>query len=105
MNTMFYVVCIVAIVLGANTIQQYLKMRHRKEEGSKIAEETQAQMDRLEERIKRSELEVLSNVDSSYPPTDLVAKVDANSQKLSDLQVQVGRIDERTKAIQRLLED
>ena len=52
MNTMFYVVCIVAIVLGANTIQQYIKMRHRKEEGSKIAEETQSQLNALEERIK-----------------------------------------------------
>ena len=52
MNTMFYVVCIVAIVLAANTVQQYLKMRHRKEEGSKVAEETQVQLDRLEERIK-----------------------------------------------------
>ena len=52
MNTMFYVVCIVAIVLGANTIQQYIKMRHRKEEGSKIAEETQSQLNALEDRIK-----------------------------------------------------
>jgi hypothetical protein len=31
MNTMFYVVCIVAIVLAANTVQQYLKLRHHKE--------------------------------------------------------------------------
>ena len=61
MNTMFYVVCIVAIVLGANTIQQYLKMRHRKDEGSKIAEETQAQMDRLEDRIKVLERIVTEN--------------------------------------------
>ncbi len=52
MNTMFYVVCIVAIVLGANTVQQYLKLRHRKEEKSAATEETQAQLDALEERIR-----------------------------------------------------
>ena len=61
MNTMFYVVCIVAIVLAANTIQHYLKLRHRKEEGSKVAEETQAQLDRLEERIKVLERIVTEN--------------------------------------------
>ena len=61
MNTMFYVVCIVAIVLGANTIQQYLKLRHRKEEGTKVAEETQVQLDRLEERIKVLERIVTEN--------------------------------------------
>jgi cell division protein FtsB len=49
---MFYVVCIIGIVLAANTVQQYLKLRHRKEENSKVAEETQAQIDQLEERIK-----------------------------------------------------
>ena len=52
MNTMFYVVCIVAIVLAANTVQQYLKLRHRKEDKSTLAEETQAQLDALEDRIK-----------------------------------------------------
>ena len=61
MNTMFYVVCIVAIVLAANTIQHYLKLRHRKEEGSKVAEETQTQLDRLEERIKVLERIVTEN--------------------------------------------
>ena len=52
MNTMFYVVCIIAIVLAANTVQQYLKLRHRKEEKNVVAEETQAQLDKLEERIQ-----------------------------------------------------
>ena len=61
MNTMFYVVCIVAIVLGANTIQQYLKLRQRKEEGSKIATETQSQLDELEERIRVLERIVTEN--------------------------------------------
>jgi hypothetical protein len=45
MNTMFYVLCIVAIVLAANTVQQYLKLRHRKEERDTVAEDTQAQLD------------------------------------------------------------
>lgn len=52
MNTMFYVVCIVAIVLAANTVQQYLKLRHRKEHRNVLADETQAQLDALEERIR-----------------------------------------------------
>ena len=61
MNTMFYVVCIVAIVLAANTVQQYLKLRHRKEDKSSLAEETQAQLDALEDRIKVLERIVTEN--------------------------------------------
>ena len=61
MNTMFYIVCIVAIVLAANTVQQYLKLRHRKEANSKVADETQAQLDELEERIKVLERIVTEN--------------------------------------------
>jgi cell division protein FtsB len=61
MNTMFYVVCIVAIVLAANTVQQYLKLRHRKEDKSTLAEETQAQLDALEDRIKVLERIVTEN--------------------------------------------
>lgn len=61
MNTMFYVVCIVAIVLGANTLQQYLKLRHRKEYKEAVAEETQAQLDALEERIRVLERIVTEN--------------------------------------------
>ena len=61
MNTMFYVVCIVAIVLCANTVQQYLKLRHRKEDKNAIAEETQAQLDALEERIRVLERIVTQN--------------------------------------------
>ena len=61
MNTMFYVVCIVAIVLAANTVQQYLKLRHRKEDNSSLAEETQAQLDALEDRIKVLERIVTEN--------------------------------------------
>ena len=61
MNTMFYVVCIVAIVLAANTVQQYLKLRHRKESRSTVTEETQAQLDTLEERIRVLERIVTEN--------------------------------------------
>lgn len=61
MNTMFYVFCIVAIVLVASTVQQYIKMRHRKEEKSQVAEDTQAQLDVLEERIKVLERIVTEN--------------------------------------------
>ena len=61
MNTMFYVVCIVAIVLAANTVQQYLKLRHRKEDKSTLAGETQAQLDALEDRIKVLERIVTEN--------------------------------------------
>lgn len=61
MNTMFYVVCIVAIVLAANTVQQYMKLRHRKEEKNVVAEETQAQLDKLEERIQVLERIVTEN--------------------------------------------
>lgn len=61
MNTMFYVVCIVAIVLAANTVQQYLKLRHRKEEKNVVTGETQAQLDKLEERIRVLERIVTEN--------------------------------------------
>jgi hypothetical protein len=58
---MFYVVCIVAIVLAANTVQQYLKLRHRKEEKEVVAEDTQLQLDKLEERIRVLERIVTEN--------------------------------------------
>ena len=61
MNTMFYVVCIVAIVLVANTVQQYLKLRHRKDDRSALEDETQAQLDALEERIRVLERIVTRN--------------------------------------------
>ena len=61
MNTMFYVVCIVAIVLVADTVQRYLKLRHRKEDKNVLADEAQAQLDALEERIKVLERIVTEN--------------------------------------------
>ena len=53
MNTMFYVFCIVAIVLIADTIQKYLKVKSAKSESQDPEiEETLAQIERLEERIR-----------------------------------------------------
>mgnify|MGYP001828089076 FL=1 len=53
MNTLFYVVCIVAIVFTADTIQKYLKMKNaEKSAEDPELEETLAQIERLEERIR-----------------------------------------------------
>ena len=50
MNTMFWVVCIVAIVFTADTIQRYLKVKEKEKEQDPELEETLAHIDRLEER-------------------------------------------------------
>lgn len=52
MNTLFYVVCIVAIVFTADTIQKYLKMKDKERKSDPELEETLAQIERLEERIR-----------------------------------------------------
>ena len=53
MNTLFYVVCIVAIVLTADTIQKYLKLKNaEKDAQDPELEEALAQIERLEERIR-----------------------------------------------------
>lgn len=53
MNTLFYVVCIVAIVFTADTIQKYLKMKNQKEKNQDAElDETLAHVERLEERIR-----------------------------------------------------
>jgi hypothetical protein len=62
MSTLFYVVCIVAIVFTADTIQKYLKVKNEKKEGQDPElEETLAQIERLEERIKVLERIVTEN--------------------------------------------
>lgn len=62
MNTLFYVVCIVAIVFTADTIQKYLKVKNQAKEGQDPElEETLAQIERLEERIKVLERIVTEN--------------------------------------------
>lgn len=61
MNTMFWVVCIVAIAIGADTYQKYLKMKHEKEKHDPELEESLAKIDRLEERIRVLERIVTEN--------------------------------------------
>ena len=61
MNTMFWVVCIVAIVFTADTIQRYLKVKEKKKEQDPELEETLAHMERLEERIRVLERIVTEN--------------------------------------------
>ena len=52
MNTLFYVVCIVAIVFTADTIQKYLKVKNQEKKSDPELEETLAHIERLEERIR-----------------------------------------------------
>lgn len=62
MNTLFYVVCIVAIVFTADTIQKYLKIKNaEKKESDPEIEETLAQIERMEERIKVLERIITEN--------------------------------------------
>lgn len=52
MNTLFYVFCIVAVVMVADTIQKYLKMKNQEKESDPELAETLAQIEKLEERIR-----------------------------------------------------
>ena len=52
MNTLFYVVLIVAVVMTADTIQKVYKMRHTKKEENDKTDEELARLDQLEERIR-----------------------------------------------------
>lgn len=61
MNTLFYVVCIVAIVFTADTIQKYLKVKNQQKESDPELEETLAQIERLEDRIRVLERIVTEN--------------------------------------------
>jgi len=61
MNTLFYVVCIVAIVFTADTIQKYLKVKTKKKEKDPELEETLVHIERLEERIRVLERIVTEN--------------------------------------------
>ena len=61
MNTMFWIVCIVAIVFTADTIQRYLKVKDKKKEHDPELEETLAHIERLEERIRVLERIVTEN--------------------------------------------
>ena len=61
MNTMFFVVCIVAIGCTASVVSDYLKSRAKRDESSANADETLAQMEVLEERIRVLERIVTEN--------------------------------------------
>lgn len=64
MNTMFYIVCIVAVVFAADTYQKYLKMKHEKlqnQERDPEIEESLAKIEMLEERIRVLERIVTEN--------------------------------------------
>ncbi len=60
-STLFFVVCIVAIVFTAQTIQKYLKMTNEKKEDDPGLAESLAHIERLEERIKVLERIVTEN--------------------------------------------
>ena len=60
-STLFFVVCIVAIVMCANVIQSYLKHKSKQPEIDAELEETLAKIDVLEERIKVLERIVTEN--------------------------------------------
>jgi high-affinity nickel permease len=52
MNTMFYVVCIVVVVLAADSYKKYLKMKHEKNQHDPELEESLRKIEMLEERIR-----------------------------------------------------
>jgi hypothetical protein len=52
MNTLFYVVLIVAIVMTADTIQKIHKARHEKKKSDEESNEELVKLDELEERIR-----------------------------------------------------
>jgi hypothetical protein len=70
MSTLFYVVCIVAIVFTADTVQKYLKVKEKERESDPELEETLAQIERLEERIR-----VLERI-VTEAKTDLRSEID-----------------------------
>lgn len=63
MNTMFYVVCIVAVVFAADTYQKYLKMQQEKlkKKHDPELEASLARIEKLEERIRVLERIVTEN--------------------------------------------
>jgi cell division protein FtsB len=70
MNTLFYVVCIIAIVFTADTIQKYLKMKNQEKTSDPELDETLAHIEQLEERIRVLERIVTEN------RTDLRSEID-----------------------------
>lgn len=61
MNTMFYVVCIVAVVMVADTYQKYLKAKQKQKQDDPELEASLAKIEMLEERIRVLERIVTEN--------------------------------------------
>ena len=61
MNVFFFVVCIVAIVMTADTIQKYMKMKNAAPPDTPDIDETLEKMERLEERIRVLERIITEN--------------------------------------------
>ena len=61
MNTMFYVVCIVAVVMVADTYQKYLKAKQKEKQHEPGLDESLAKIEMLEERIRVLERIVTEN--------------------------------------------
>ena len=61
MNTMFYVVCIVAVVFAADSYQKYLKMKQQQKTHDPELEKSLAKIELLEERIRVLERIVTEN--------------------------------------------
>lgn len=52
MNTLFYVVCIVAVVMTATTIQKIARLRLEKNASDEMTDAETERLDQLEERIR-----------------------------------------------------
>jgi len=61
MNTLFFVFCIVAVVVCADTVQKIYKVRAQKQTNDTLADEELAKLDQLEERIRVLERIVTEN--------------------------------------------
>lgn len=61
MNTLFYVVCIVAIVVGADTYQKHMKMKREEMKRDPELDESLKKIEMLEERIRVLERIVTEN--------------------------------------------
>lgn len=61
MNTLFYVFCIVAVVVIGDTIQKIHRTRLEKQSNDTLADDELAKLDQLEERIRVLERIVTEN--------------------------------------------
>jgi high-affinity nickel permease len=61
MNTFVFVICLVTIVVTADTIQKIYKARAAKKESDADTDEAMAKLDQLEERIRVLERIVTEN--------------------------------------------